>query len=43
LNPSEMRLDTARIRDHLRECLLLKKMEPFPVLKVHHFMQKLEA
>ena len=33
LNPSEMRLDTARMRDHLRECLLLKKMEPFPVLK----------
>ncbi len=33
LNPSEMRLDTASMRDHLRECLVLKKMEPFPVLK----------
>lgn len=33
LNPSEMRFDTASMRNHLRECLLLKKMEPFPVLK----------
>ena len=33
LNPSEMRFDAAIMRDHLRKCLSLGKIEPFPMLK----------
>ena len=33
LNPSEMRFDAAIMRDNLRKCRSLEKIEPFPVLK----------